>query len=246
MYRVYVVDDEARMIKNVVSMLGWGENGFEVIGTATSPQQALSEISALRPDAVFCDLKMPMMDGIGLMQACRAAHITCEFIMLSAYGEFEATRRFFLMDGFDYLLKPLQPQEAELVLERLSRKLAEKYHLTPSSVVGSTGNPAFDELVAYVAENYNKKHTLKSLSRLFNISEKYICNLFSKHYQCSLTIFLTNLRMTEAARLIEQTNVALKEIAVECGYTDYFYFCRVFKANFSVSPTEYRQGGTTP
>ncbi len=241
MYGVYIVDDEGLIIKSIIQAISWGDNGFEVIGSNTSSVQAVEEIKLLRPHLVLCDLKMPAMDGISLIKTCRADGVDSEFIMLSAFGEFEASRNFFLLDGFDYMLKPLHPQEAEMVLERVSRKLAEKYDLHPSTDFAPTGAAVFDELVHYVSDNFIKKHTLSDLSSQFNLSEKYICSLFSKHYHSTLTMFLTNIRMNEATKMILTTDKALKEIAASCGYSDYFYFCRIFKNHFGESPTEYRQ-----
>ena len=241
MYGVYIVDDEGLMIKSVMQTITWGENGFTVIGSSTNPQQAISDIQRLKPDLVFCDLKMPAIDGLSLIKNCKQLQLKCEFIMLSAFADFEASRKFFLMEGFDYLLKPLQQQEAELVLERLSRKLAAKNNLTPSTTFAATNTKAFDDLITYISQNFAKKYTLQSLSKQFNLSENYICNLFAKHYQSTLTIFLTNIRMQEATRLITSTDKALKEIAILCGYADYFYFCRIFKGHFNCSPTQYRQ-----
>lgn len=173
LYSVYLVDDEPLMIQNMIHALAWGENGFEVIGSNTSSTVALEEIKEKNPNLVFCDLKMPFMDGVALMKACREAEQNCEFIFLSAYGEFEASRRFFLMDGFDYLLKPLQPPEAEITLERLSRKLGAKNHLIPTTTFLATNTKAFDELIFYISLNYKQKHTLKSLSSQFNLAETY-------------------------------------------------------------------------
>ena len=241
MYRVYIVDDEPLMIESISRTVQWAENGFEVIGANTSAEDAAIEILSPKPELVFCDLKMPGMDGIAMMKYLRDNGADCEFIMLSAFGEFEASRSFFLLDGFDYLLKPLETQEAELVLEQISRRLAKKNNLTPSTVFMQTQTEPFDKLITYVSENIQEKHTLSTLSSRFNISSSYICCLFSKYYESTLTIFLTNLRMDAAAKMIVDTNKALKEIAINCGYSDYFYFCRVFKAHFDLTPTAYRQ-----
>ncbi len=241
MYGVYIVDDEILMIKSIINTVSWPENGFEVVGYNTNPQAAIDEIPRLAPHVVFCDLKMPGMDGIEFIRNVKQIGADTEFIMLTAFREFDASVSFFRMDGFDYLLKPLQALEADIVLERLSRKLAKKNNLTPSADFAVTKTKAFDELITYVSENFDKKHTLKTLSQQFNINPNYICNLFSKHYQCTLTIFLTNIRMREAARLITETELALKEIAILCGYTDYFHFCKVFKAFYGIPPTQFRQ-----
>ena len=241
MYGAYIVDDESLMIESVIGTVSWAENGFEVIGSSTNPLLAVDEIISLKPDLVISDLKMPQMDGLTLMKTLRDAGENCEFVMLSAFGEFEASRDFFKMDGFDYLLKPLDPQDAESVLEKLWRKIAKKNNVTPVTSPISTKTTNFDSLVKHISENYGKKVNLKSLSREFNISANYICTLFAKHYNSTLTTFITGIRMREAARMLKETDSPLKEVAILCGYPDYFYFSRTFKAHFGVPPLEYRQ-----
>ncbi len=241
MYGVYIVDDEWLIVENLINYIPWNENGFEVIGSSVNPVKAISEILEKKPQLIFCDLKMPSLDGITLLKKVRHEGLDCEFVMLSAFGEFEASRSFYRLDGFDYLLKPLNGQEAEILLERLSRKISLKTPQKPVSTLGHTNVPAFDEIIEYITKNCDKKHTLEKLSTKFNISQSHICGLFSKYYGSSFTVFLTNIRMKEAARLIIETETAFKEIAIQCGYSDYFYFYRVFKGYFGISPTEYQQ-----
>ena len=40
--------------------------------------------------------------------------------------------------------------------------------------------------------------------------------------------------------MMKKTQKAFKEIAIDCGYTDYYYFCKVFKEYYGASPTQYR------
>jgi YesN/AraC family two-component response regulator len=241
MYSIYIVDDENLVIKDLINSIPWLENGFEVIGFNTNPKTAIEEIIDKNPDAVFSDLKMPGCDGIELIRLLKENGTEAEFIMLSAYGEFEASCEFFRMDGLDYILKPLNQDNAGFVLEKLSRKLASKNNKTPSVQFVPSQSKSFDDIVKYVVENFDKKHSLNALSNRFNMHPTYICDLFSKHYQSTLTLFVTNLRMREASRLILKTDTPLKEISSFCGYTNYHHFCKVFKAHFSKSPTEYRE-----
>lgn len=242
MYRVYVVDDDELILEEMIQTVPWMDNGYEVVGFSTHPARALDEIEALCPDVVFCDLKMPCMDGNELISKVRTRCPDLEFIMLSAYGTFEDSRTFFLQKGFDYILKPLQQEEIQIVLERLSARLSErKGEFLPAEMEGV--NPAFAALISYITENFHKKFTLEALGRQFNLSPNYICNLFAKHYQSTLTRFLTRLRMQEALRQMTDSRKAFKEIAVDCGYTDYFYFCKVFRETYGMSPTQYQKNG---
>jgi YesN/AraC family two-component response regulator len=240
MYGVYIVDDESIVVEDLITSIPWLENGFEVIGFNINPKTALAEIIDLQPDAVFCDLKMPGCGGIELMRQIRENGVDTEFIMLSAYGEFEASRSFFLMDGFDYILKPLDQYSAGLVLEKISRKLAAKNNWKPSVQFVPSQSVHFDDLVAYITANFNKRHSLKSLSGLFHLSPTYICDLFAKNYESTLTIFITSIRMREAGRLILEKDVPLKEISSFCGYPNYYHFCKVFRAHYGMAPSSYR------
>ena len=161
-----------------------------------------------------------------------------EFVMLSAYGTFEDARIFFQQEGFDYLLKPLQILEVQLVLEKLAMKLAPKH---PQQSVDSEEptNPSFVALVEYVRTNFNEKFTLEQLGKKFGLSAGYICSLFAKNFNTTLTCFVTETRMNHAAALIKTSNLSLKQVAYECGYKDYFYFNKVFKSYYGMAPSQY-------
>ena len=237
MYKVYVVDDDPVILDEIVNTVPWLDNGFEIIGSNMSPTSAIDEIKRLRPDVVFSDLKMPDMDGVDMMKALKDSDVVCEYVMLSAFDSFEDSRRFFRLEGFDYLLKPLQQQEVQIVLERLALRLAKKARPEPES--DSNMTPAFAELVQYLNANYTQKHTLDSLSRQFNLGANYICNLFSRHLNTTLTRYITELRMKAALQMMQVPGKAYKEIAIDCGYSDYYYFCKVFKEFYGASPTGY-------
>ncbi len=241
MFRTYVVDDDELILGEIVETVPWLDNGFEVCGFSATPLQAIEEIARLQPDVVFSDLKMPAMDGIALITALKQRGLHCEFVMLSAYGTFEDSRAFFRLSGFDYLLKPVQQQDMQMVLERLYKRLSEKQREESYLPDANGANPAFTRLIAYVSENFSQRLNLEKLSRSFNLSPNYICNLFAKHYNTTLTRFITELRMKEAMRQMKNTGKPLKAIAADCGYLDYYYFCKVFKEYYGISPTAHRK-----
>ncbi len=245
MYHIYLVDDDAVILDELRSCVSWLDNGFDVVGSSNFPLHALEEIVQLSPDLVISDLKMEPIDGIQLMQTLKARGVTPHFLMMSGYATFENSRRFFLEGGFDYLLKPVDPQELQLVLDRLYQTLSAKRpeqlpRQTPSAV-RKDGNPALHELMEYLQENYVQKHTLESLGKRFGLSPNYICALFSKHCDTTLTHYITALRMEAAKQAIETSALPLKVIAMQCGYNDYRYFNRVFKEYFGVSPGKFKE-----
>ncbi|WP_409969848.1 response regulator [Bengtsoniella intestinalis] len=240
MYRVYLLDDDRVILEELRRNISWLDNGFEVVGSSHSPTIAMDEIAQLQPDLVVSDLKMEPFDGIELMQKLKEQGITPYFLMVSAYGSFENSRRFFLEGGYDYLLKPFDPQEVQLILDKLYKILSEA---SKGGASLNNYNPAFGDLLAYLQENYHLKHTLESLGKQFALSPNYICTLFSKHCDTTLTHYVTDLRMTAAKHEIEKGQQPLKAIASQCGYNDYRYFNRVFKEYCGVSPRNYKETG---
>lgn len=236
MYSAYILDDDPQSLNGLLRDIAWLDHGFEVVGQTTSSAVALEEIATLQPRLVVSDLKSSAMDSMDFMEALKAQGIACHFLLISAHGTFEQARRFFLQGGFDYILRPMQAQEIPLVLERLFRQLAgAERKRTPAGGCSA----AFLDLVEYINKNFTKKHNLVALGHQFGLNPNYICNLFSKHYGCTLTRYITDLRMEEAKRQIEAGARAFKVVAINCGYGDYYYFCRLFKEYYGVPPSKY-------
>lgn len=242
MYTAYLVDDEELILDEFVRTIPWMDNGFEIIGYNTNPQIAIIEIESLKPDVVFCDLKMIGMDGNELIKTLKADGADCEYVMISAYDNFENVRAFFQQSGFDYVLKPVQLDDIQLVLERLVLRLNEKKPILSEKGEGKE-HSYFDGMIAYIDENFASKITLDMLAKKFGFSKNYICNLFSKYYNTSLTCYLTEKRMTHAKQLLKDKNRLLKDIAIECGYSEYVQFYKVFKEYYGVSPKEMMEQG---
>lgn len=238
MFSIYLVDDDPLILKNLSGKSIWQECGFEVVGACQSPYDALREILHGRPDAVMCDLKMPGMDGVALMTQAKSQGVDSAFIMLSAYASFEDSRDFYNNQGFDYLLKPVDEMDLQITLERLARRLLKKSGPMAEEMVelGSS----IDAIMNHIRRHYTQKITLNQLAELFHLNPNYICNLFVKHYGETFTSIITSLRMNEAVRLMQNTNKPLKAIATDCGYSNYFYFCRVFKEHYGCTPGDYQ------
>ena len=83
--------------------------------------------------------------------------------------------------------------------------------------------------------------TLSSLAATFYLTETYLCDLFKRQVGESIMNFLRRIRLHYARRLLAQTNLTLREVASRCGYADYSYFGRQFKADAGMTPDLYRK-----
>ncbi len=93
----------------------------------------------------------------------------------------------------------------------------------------------------YLAEHMEEDVNLSGLAACFYLTETYLCDLFKKQTGESIMNFLRRIRLHKAKRLLAFTNLTLREVACRCGYADYSYFGRQFKAESGVTPDLYRK-----
>jgi two-component system response regulator YesN len=238
MHKIYLVDDDQLTLdKYWARRRLFMECSFEISGAETDPRKALEEIRAIRPDAVLSDLKMPGLTGIELLEELMRDTLRPLFVIVSAYTEYKEIRKLFLTHGFDYLVKPVADSE---LIELLNR-LADKINYTQPAIERKTESRRLDEILQYLRDYSHMNHSLESIGEHFSIKSGALCNLFSKHMNTTFSAYLNSVRMERAKVLLLSTHKQLKEIAVICGYSDAFYFTRVFHKTYGMSPSRFRQ-----
>lgn len=98
---------------------------------------------------------------------------------------------------------------------------------------------ALENIHAYILEHLDAPlPSLKSLALLFGSEEHKIRYGFREHYHTSVYQFYQDERLKKAYLLISQTNLPLKEIAFECGFSMYLNFYKAFRKKYGLSPSE--------
>ena len=105
MYRVLLADDEPIILSGLQSMLDWGRLDCTVCGAVRDGQQALELVENRRPDIVVCDIKMPRLTGLELLEACAQQYPEIVFIMLTNHQDFHMAQQSLRGRAVDYLLK---------------------------------------------------------------------------------------------------------------------------------------------
>ncbi len=113
--RILVVDDEEIVIRSCMRVLSGG--GFQ-IDAARNGLEALSAINKNDYDVLILDIKMPRMDGIEVLQRVKETHPDIDVIMITGLHEIETAVQAMKLGAFDYLPKPFDPDELELVVAR--------------------------------------------------------------------------------------------------------------------------------
>ena len=106
-YRILIVDDEIIERTAMEELVNWQSIGAVLAGSARNGKEALHKIDELTPDIVITDIKMPVMDGLELIEKARSSYPDIVFVVLSGYGEFEYTSRAMENGIKHYILKPV-------------------------------------------------------------------------------------------------------------------------------------------
>jgi two-component system response regulator AtoC len=117
--RILVIDDEESM-RHLISVI-FKREGYECIAVPDA-KKALSELEAEDFDFVFCDMKMPVMDGLGFLKALKERSMDTTVIMMSAYGTMELALECMKLGAYDYISKPFNSDEIVLTVRKAEER----------------------------------------------------------------------------------------------------------------------------
>jgi len=113
--RILVIDDEKRMCDSLEALLT--DSGYEVV-TFQDSDRAAEEIKTGRFDLIISDIKMPGMSGLDLLRIARTVDPQALVVLMTAYGSLESALEAINQGAYDYLLKPVEYPQLELVIKR--------------------------------------------------------------------------------------------------------------------------------
>ncbi|OAB43048.1 response regulator transcription factor [Paenibacillus antarcticus] len=120
MIKVLIVDDEMLSRVGIKSLIAWNEKGYMVVGEAENGRKAFQLIQELQPDIVISDIKMPVMNGIELIEQANKGPYQPAFIILSSYDDFDYVKQALMLGAKDYFLKlELTPEQLLGAMDRI-------------------------------------------------------------------------------------------------------------------------------
>lgn len=102
--RVFVVEDQTRILKNQLRLLE-GRDELEIVGTALSGETALEQLASARPDVLLLDLGLPRMSGIEVTRRVKAEHPRIEVLVFTIFDEEDRVLEAVKAGASGYLLK---------------------------------------------------------------------------------------------------------------------------------------------
>lgn len=129
----------------------------------------------------------------------------------------------------------LQFPDAAALEHTILHSLAQLY-------LADTQQTTYDKIIAYIHQYYAKPLSLQQLSQVFHLNQAYLGQLIKKSSGLSFHALLNHIRLEKAKEILQQNStIPIKDLANALGFTDAYYFTRVFKQRFGQTPSEYRR-----
>lgn len=110
-----------------------------------------------------------------------------------------------------------------------------------SPINNQTKNDRLSDVFQYVKENYKKDISLIEIAKIANLTPTSFCRMFKLKTKKPFVEYLNEIRVSNACKLLLETDMGMSEIAYECGYKTVSNFNRLFKKLTVMTPKEYRK-----
>ncbi|MBC7890077.1 MAG: response regulator [Ferruginibacter sp.] len=202
------------------------------------------------PDIIICDVQMPVMNGLELVQKLksdkRTRHIP--LILLTAADTPHGALDGLESGAIDYMTKPfdfavLQAKLHNILVlndffkENYSRKVTVAL---PETETVSAKEKFLQKALSYIYENIaNPQLSVELLSTHLCISRASLYNRLLEYTGVSPVDFIRSVKLEKAKDLLQKSDLNIAAIAYETGFANPNYFTKVFKAQYKVTPSEF-------
>lgn len=242
---VLVIDDN-QDVRNYVKLLL--QTRYTVIEAADG-QEGIKQAMKYVPDAIICDVMMPIMDG---MECCRrlkseiqTSHIPV--MMLTAYAMDEQKIQGYECGADSYLTKPFS---AQMLMVRLRNLIENRHRLqtffgdqtspTQKTLLNQTDKGFVEKLRRLIETNMaNASVSVEDLGEQIGLSRTQLYRKTKALTGYSPNELLRIARLKKAAALLASTEKTISEITYEVGFSSPSYFTRCYKDYFGESPTDF-------
>lgn len=247
---VVVVDDDEQMLKFLQEELGFVYH----VKAFNNGAEALEYVTREPCDLVVTDVKMPEMDGFTLLKRIKSNTKTSHIPVVLLTSEVEHKSR---MTGFEqgadaYVDKPFDMDELEariasLIANRLRVKgkfsgAQEQKGVIEDIQMKGNNEQLMERIVSVTKERLtDPDFNVEALASDVGISRVQLHRKVKELMGITVGDFIRNLRLQQAARLLEQGDLNISQITYAVGLTNPTHFSAAFKRYFGVSPKQYMQ-----
>lgn len=247
MYRLVIVDDEYEIRMGLSNYIPWDEMGFSVVGVFGDAASVLKYLETNQIDVLLTDVRMPIMNGLELIQEVRSVSPSTICLILSGYKDFEYAREGIALGVRHFIVKPTKYSQLSEIFSSLKKELDGATVHRPERVATPVFNSQetlhqsliIDAVKSYVEKNLMMAN-LDGAALVVKLNPNYLSTFFHAHAGVKFGDYVAMRRIEEACRLLVETSMRINEIAYKIGYTNPTSFSRAFKASQGISPKQWR------
>jgi len=128
MIRVLLTEDEPPIMRANVAAIESLNSEFKVVTTAINGKKAIEELEKQKIDVVFTDVRMPVMDGLELVNHIKNNYPHIITVITSGYSDFEYARKAIEFKVYDYILKPVSKVKLSELLDNIQKEISNRNH----------------------------------------------------------------------------------------------------------------------
>ncbi|WP_238649975.1 ABC transporter substrate-binding protein [Paenibacillus piscarius] len=118
--------------------------------------------------------------------------------------------------------------------------VAEQFRQLALAVEQEPETDLAEQIGRYIEEFYHLPLSMTAMAELFHYSTHHLVRVFKRKYQCSPMEYVSRTRMQHARSLLAGTDAPIRDVAERVGYTDFYYFSRLFKKVYGETPAQFK------
>jgi two-component system, response regulator YesN len=124
--KVLLVDDEYWIRRLLKRCIDWNSIGLEIVGEASSGEDAIELVDKIKPDIIFTDICMSSIDGIDFAHCVNQKYPGTQIVVITGYDDFKYAQRSIKSGIKDYLLKPIDDEEVMKTALKIKKEILDK------------------------------------------------------------------------------------------------------------------------
>lgn len=267
MIQILIVEDEEIILKGLEYTVDWLSMEANIIAVAQNGLVGLEKIRECHPDLVITDIKMPVMDGLTMIEKAYEEGLSFLPVILTSYSDFSFAKESIRLQVFDYLLKPVNDAKLGDLVRRAAvhiekdrgRRMVSE--LSGANAVGfpfadsnfgdsgailmnvSVTNPHVKCALEKIKEQYKEHLSIEAIAIELKISTSYLSRVFKQECGQTFLDFLNRYRILKAVDLLRLGEYRVYEVATLCGFSEYKRFYQTFRKYTDIAPTEFLKNG---
>ena len=252
-FTVLVVEDDYNIRGLLLDILS---SKYTVL-TANDGLEAIKILQQNLPDLVLCDIIMPELDGLGLIDKIRSDERTAHLPIVSVSAKLSIEDRIEAVEhGADaYITKPFNPRHVLATIEQLLNKrtiMKEYFNSVRSDVTVREGVTLHHEderllkdIVGFIEKNIDDEAlNPTSISDFIGMGKTSLYEKLKELTGKTPGEYIRMVRLDHASKLLKTTQLTVQEVMYKSGFSSKSYFYKEFAARFGSSPKEYRKANS--